>query len=512
MPTESRPGHVAMIAGFYEDISAIAKGWKENPVEFDSVFNRTRYTWTWGSPDILTMFSKSSSNVFAYTYDSKIEDFAAENASVLDTWVLHNFKKFIYHSEVNKTQTQMLNEDNNCFFFHLLGIDTNGHAKKPHSNEYQSNIVYVDSIVEEITNKINDYYNNDNKTVFIFTSDHGMTDWGSHGSGDDSETLTPFVAWGAGIKDINYSSQNLVNIQQVDIAPLMSHLIGIPIPINSIGKLPLSLLDSNQKDKCTSFKMNALQIIEQLKVKHRQCKDKTIYFQEYKHLTMANVHEMIDTIDLFISLKKYDEAIDKINSLIDLSLAALDYYHKYNKFYLGICIVLSCLAWIIYLFIHNFGSFNSQMDVRTTINKNNIINKLCTLLIVISIGASFYQQFPFTYYFYTLTPIILWRSVLIKSNSLNDLFHLWCENKVANSINVFILLIGIEFLVLTFFYRWIFSALLLVYSIVLMFNLKIKQNQVCFCFFYCLLNFVNELILFVLRCVKRCFLYFVHCY
>lgn len=33
-----------------------------------------------------------------------------------------------------------------------------------------------------------------------------MTDWGSHGSGDDSERLTPFVTWGAGVSTVNYGN------------------------------------------------------------------------------------------------------------------------------------------------------------------------------------------------------------------------------------------------------------------------------------------------------------------
>lgn len=68
----------------------------------------------------------------------------------------------------------------------------------------------VDKIVEEIYQLISQQYENDNKTSFIFTSDHGMTDWGSHGSGDDSERLTPFVAWGAGFNSQNYGSTFII--------------------------------------------------------------------------------------------------------------------------------------------------------------------------------------------------------------------------------------------------------------------------------------------------------------
>lgn len=202
VPTESRPGHVALIAGLYEDVSAVAKGWKENPVEFDSVFNESRYTWSWGSPDILPMFSKGASgdHVFTSCYPAHFEDFASSDSTMLDTWVFDGVKKFFQEAENDVELKEKLNQDKIIFFLHLLGMDTNGHVNKPYSREYIENIRYIDKGIRQMEELIEGYYGNDGRTAYVMSSDHGMTDWGSHGAGHPSETLTPIVAWGAGVR------------------------------------------------------------------------------------------------------------------------------------------------------------------------------------------------------------------------------------------------------------------------------------------------------------------------
>uniref|UniRef100_A0A674IN24 GPI ethanolamine phosphate transferase 1 n=1 Tax=Terrapene triunguis TaxID=2587831 RepID=A0A674IN24_9SAUR len=290
VPTESRPGHVALIAGFYEDVSAVAKGWKENPVEFDSVFNESKYTWSWGSPDILPMFAKGASgdHVYTYCYTAEKEDFGAQDATKLDTWVFDHVKNFFRAARSNQTLFSKVNEEKVVLFLHLLGIDTNGHAHRPNSREYKDNIRKVDEGINDIVSMLEDFYGNDGKTAFILTSDHGMTDWGSHGAGHPSETLTPLIAWGAGVNYPQkvtfqfFEDEFLKGITflfaQADIAPLMASLIGVPFPLNSVGILPLDYLNNSAHFKAESMFTNAVQILEQFKIKMTQKKETTLSF------------------------------------------------------------------------------------------------------------------------------------------------------------------------------------------------------------------------------------------
>uniref|UniRef100_A0A8C8GJ90 GPI ethanolamine phosphate transferase 1 n=1 Tax=Oncorhynchus tshawytscha TaxID=74940 RepID=A0A8C8GJ90_ONCTS len=372
VPTESRPGHVALIAGFYEDVSAVAKGWKENPVEFDSVFNESRHTWCWGSPDILPMFAKGASgdHVYTYTYPAEREDFASTDASRLDTWVFDEVKSFLQSARVNSSLMSSLQKDQNVFFLHLLGIDTNGHAHRPMSQEYLENIRLVDSGVKELVSMVEDLFGNDGRTAYVFTSDHGMTNWGSHGAGHPSETLTPLLVWGAGV----HTAQRVTEPQKYSDGYLQEwQLEGLRrVDVNQ-GVLPLQYLNNSDQFKAESMYSNAIQILEQFKVK---------YNMEDNNIEL-----------LTISLCR---------SLIGHALEGLSYYHTYDRFFLGCSVVLGFTGWTSYVVL---------VILKTHVSSKTLwwMGVGATLLIGMFLII---QRSPVTYYIYCLLPVPVWYSML----------------------------------------------------------------------------------------------------
>ena len=45
-------------------------------------------------------------------------------------------------------------------------------------SDYLENIKLVDAGIKEMMELIEDFYDNDGKTAYVMSSDHGMTDWG----------------------------------------------------------------------------------------------------------------------------------------------------------------------------------------------------------------------------------------------------------------------------------------------------------------------------------------------
>ncbi|CAG8615485.1 10093_t:CDS:10, partial [Ambispora leptoticha] len=398
VPTESRPGHVALIAGFYEDVSAVTKGWKANPVEFDSVFNQSRYTWSFGSPDILPMFAEGASDpdrVSTIMYSADSENFA-KDAVDLDYWVFKQFRQLFANASSDPHLHQKLQGEQIIFFLHLLGLDTNGHAYGPHSKEYLHNIKVVDEGVREVVEFLENYYKHDGKTAYIFTSDHGMSNIGNHGDGHPDNTRTPLIAWGAGIKKPNkihsggyddvLATWNLTHLErndvlQADIAPLMASLIGINYPVNSVGELPLNYLDNTDKFKAQSLLVNAIEISEQYKVKNEYKKRTALWYQPFAPLSNSthNPNTLITQIRNFIDEGNYNEAENLCLVLAELSLQGLRYLQTYDWLFLRSIVTIGYLGWIAYCLIFTIKEYALENTYRLLNNNSQSKeNKMAT--------------------------------------------------------------------------------------------------------------------------------------
>uniref|UniRef100_A0A8C9G570 GPI ethanolamine phosphate transferase 1 n=1 Tax=Pavo cristatus TaxID=9049 RepID=A0A8C9G570_PAVCR len=288
VPTESRPGHVALIAGFYEDVSAVAKGMPKTFLSF--VFY-----------SICIVFAGATGDhVYTFCYTAESEDFGAQDAAKLDTWVFD-------HVKVSKES-----------FYTLPFLSKNGHN---HSNS--------------------------------------RTDLRSHGAGHPSETLTPLIAWGAGVnypqevtsqlfednllkgisRNFNYVKMRMLLFAQADIAPLMASLIGVPFPLNSVVST-------------------------------------TNILPYYSNLPLSDSEQInfLKKARLYIQQQKYNEAVSLCKTLINLALEGLSYYHTYDRLFLGLSIAVSFVGWTTYVILM---IIKTHTDLIKATQSNNKVGWKC---------------------------------------------------------------------------------------------------------------------------------------
>ncbi|KAI1821888.1 PigN-domain-containing protein [Xylaria intraflava] len=489
VPTESRPGHVALIAGLYEDVSAVATGWKLNPVNFDSVFNRSRHTWSWGSPDILPMFEHGATagRIDAYCYDAEFEDFS-QDALHLDLWVFDHVKELFAAAGKNKTLNDALRQDKVVFFLHLLGLDTTGHSYRPYSKEYLNNIKVVDDGVKQITSLIQKFYADD-RTAFVFTADHGMSDWGSHGDGHPDNTRTPLIAWGSGVARPKISRESAApghdeysadwrlshiqrhDVQQADVAALMAYLVGLEFPANSVGELPLSYLSTDTKGKAEASFVNAQEILEMYRVKEMNKKEKQLRYQPYEPLSgddgrlpdarLSSIRKMIDS-------GRFEEAIEETAALMKLGLEGMRYLQTYDWLFLRTLVTIGYLGWMAF-------AITTVIDLHvlqgTTQPSRTIGATVFFSSILIALYASFIiSQSPPTYYAYAFFPVVFWEEVYARRESLARgrqalLGHIQSGTRLLSFILNFISYVGIiQSLAFGYIHREIFTVLFVVAS------------------------------------------------
>ncbi|KAJ8307672.1 hypothetical protein KUTeg_014776 [Tegillarca granosa] len=190
-------------------------------------------------------------------------------------------------------------------------------------------------------------YNNSLPTLIMLCGDHGMSDQGSHGGASVSETLVPVVYIKPGQTFVQNKRQDgLVTfpaIEQIDVVPTLSVLLGLPIPQNNLGKLIDEMLDGfTIEEKLLAWHTNAYQVVQVFKQNlpnHEQepaflAYERTLeshrnwMFQMKGNLSSVTFNE----VGVRIS-QQYKDAIVLMSSKLSSSLTQYDMYGLLTSIY-----------------------------------------------------------------------------------------------------------------------------------------------------------------------------------
>jgi phosphatidylinositol glycan class N len=294
----------------------------------------------------------------------------------------------------------------------------------------------VDQGVKEITELIDEFYA-DGKTAYVFTADHGMSDWGSHGDGHPDNTRTPLIAWGSGVakpvtqrkgvapghedgfsSDWGFNHVQRHDVAQADIAALMAYLAGLAFPVNSVGELPLPYLAANPKAKAEALLVNAKGILEMYRVKEEQKKATELRYRPYPGFAdpTHSIEHRITQIEKSIKRNRPDDAIAQCTELIRLGLQGLRYLQTYDWLFLRALVTTGYLGWIAF-------AITSVIDLhvlhgKAEIKRNMTSNTIFSSALVALFSLLFVQHSSWTYYAYAVFPVFFWEEVYARRAAL----------------------------------------------------------------------------------------------
>ena len=430
VPTETRPGLVALFAGVREDVSTFSTGWNIDPVNVDNVFNRSRRSWVWGGETSVAMFAKGTAQDRHYVdyWPKEMEDYS-KDATDLDKWVFDRAASFFSTPTVAHPT---LREDRTIFYFHFGGIDATGHSHRPYSHEYMNNILVVDEYVKNITNTVDIFFGDDG-TAFLFTSDHGMTDRGAHGDGHPDSTRTPLIAWGSGIASARRSPVGAVaaghqdqysitwgldgfqrnDVNQVDIASLISYLAGLNYPANAVGRLPLAYVSGDDRQKALAMLASTQSMSEMYRVSEQRRKRSTIAFKEFAGLRLDKdfraIHNAVET-------GNFQQAIKLCIELQQHVLDGLNYLQTYDWLLLQTIVIAGYVGWSVFT---AKGAIDSHVvQSRKGVHRDRSALYVIGLVFIIILSYFIICKKPLRYHLYLIFPSLFWGDILSQQQLL----------------------------------------------------------------------------------------------
>ncbi|KAF7331568.1 GPI ethanolamine phosphate transferase 3 [Mycena kentingensis (nom. inval.)] len=130
---------------------------------------------------------------------------------------------------------------------HFLGVDHVGHRVGPDHPKMREKLTQMDGVLRRVVDLL------DEETLLVVLGDHGMDRSGDHGGDGEHETSSAMWVYSKGVPLTTLGSEIPSGIlqyrtfpgevqphrwiQQIDIVPSLSLLLGLPIPFNNLGSI-----------------------------------------------------------------------------------------------------------------------------------------------------------------------------------------------------------------------------------------------------------------------------------
>ncbi|XP_002137938.3 GPI ethanolamine phosphate transferase 1 [Drosophila pseudoobscura] len=405
VPTLVRSGQIAIFGGFYETPPLLRTGFQWNPSTFDTVFNRSKTSLCW---------IESQTNVYTKSLTRGMFQHHSSDPKPKDPWVLLQLRSYL---GINETVDKLRSKTSLILFVYLGNIATEG----PLSKRYLERLHSAQRGIRETYDLIESTFN-DSRTAYLMTSSHGISHLGSNVAGSRDETDTPFFLWGSGVRQTahnvapTFAANNaglqrpLIDLQQIQLAPIISALIGEPPPVNNLGRFPLGFLDVSMEQETQAAHLNALQLLAQaqLLMRHHELGFFDKFLPQFKHLNQSQAESYILEMDREVRMGRTQEALQTIEKVAALAQECLRYYHSYYRIPLLIATMAGLLGWIYCLLVQASQQARNSSEPPESVELISWTNVMIGALGVVVSVIILLLKVPFLIGFCLLLPIYIW--------------------------------------------------------------------------------------------------------
>ncbi len=248
----------------------------------------------------------------------------------VDTNVTQNV--FVEHESI------LLHEPWRFLILHYLGFDHIGHCGLLHTPLMHSKLQEMNQAIEQVIEK----HVNDDRTLLIVLSDHGMTDQGNHGGASQQETDSFLLFFSRQFHNSANVWSHIEQVNQIDLAPTLSLLLSQPIPSKSIGKIIPQLFETGDELQ-KAAQINSLHMIQQTKYNYSLITD-YLQYQKQQSTQFSYQVSQRDVLGIVLSIGLL---------LLGTVLTAL-YFYYYNALSLRPEVYYPLFIWtfVIYLYLY----------------------------------------------------------------------------------------------------------------------------------------------------------------